>query len=278
MSRLFARLGNAFVAPPSHVAGRAPEEVGAGRAAEEVGAGRAAAEVGAGRAAEEVGGGRAAEEVGEGRAAEEVGAGRAAEDVGGVAGASVAVLCRPADALVAGGAAALAVAGRSGSPCALLLLWGAPERGPRAPALGAARRLATRAGVRGHDAFATGRVAVVRLRGDLGEAAAEAGRVIAAAGEAPTVAVLAGPRAACADDLLRAQDTILVATPPDAEAAVAVLAVRGLDPLGVPARAVALAPAAAHARGLAAAGVALVPPLRGPFEAVLRRHAPAAEP
>jgi hypothetical protein len=144
-------------------------------------------------------------------------------------------------------------------------------RGPRAPARASARRLVATLSARGHQAFATGRLAVVSLAAHPSEAAAEAVRAGAAAGDVPTVTVLAGPRDPAADGLLRAQEAILVAAAAEADPAVAELAVRGLEPLGVPARAIAVPGGSAHARALAAAGVAVVPPLRSAVEAALER-------
>ena len=89
------------------------------------------------------------------------------------------------------------LAARARSSHALLAVWGAGGAGrPRA---GDARRrggLAAALAARGHDATATGRLAVVALAGALGEAAAEAARAAAAAGDVPSVVVLAGPASA----------------------------------------------------------------------------------
>jgi hypothetical protein len=219
MSRLFARLGSAFVAPPVR-----ERPVAAPR--------------------------------------ESARAGRREGPL------QVAVLCRPGDAAVAAGAVALLLAGRTRSPGALVAAWGAAVP-VRAPASGAARRLASTLAGRGHAASATGRLAVVELAGELPAAVGEASRAAAVAGDIPTIAVLAGPRDATGDALLRAQDAVLVAVPPDGDAAVADLALDGLAPLAVPAAALHLSSASASVRGLAAAGVAALPPLRGSVEAAL---------
>lgn len=181
----------------------------------------------------------------------------------------VAVLCRADDALVAGAAVALGLVLRARSH-ALVAAWGAGGI-PRAPASAPARRLAATLAARGHAVSASGRLAVARLGGDPAEAAAEAMRAAAAAGEAPVVTVLAAPRDEAADDLLAAQDGIVVALGPGSDGAVAHLAVRGLAPLAVPAADLILPAAPAPVRALAASGAALLPPLRGAVDAALER-------
>jgi hypothetical protein len=183
---------------------------------------------------------------------------------------TVAVLCRPDEAVVAGSAAALALAGRCRAPHALVAVWSGGHGAPvRAPATSGARRLAATLASRGHDATATGRLTLLQLAGSLGEAAPEAVRALAAAPEIPAAVVLAGARDEAADGLLRAQDGVIVALPAEAGEAVADLALAGLAPLGVPARALTLPPTPAPARALAASGIAAVPPLRGAVEAAL---------
>ncbi|HEX2087496.1 MAG TPA: hypothetical protein VHF89_17565, partial [Solirubrobacteraceae bacterium] len=64
--------------------------------------------------------------------------------------ASVAVLCRPEDALVVGGGIALLLAARCRASHALVAVWGGEGPPPlRAPAAAAARRLATTLSERG---------------------------------------------------------------------------------------------------------------------------------
>ena len=138
-------------------------------------------------------------------------------------------------------------------------MWSAAPARPsgRAPARPAAARLAASLAGRGHDARAAGRLVLVRLAGADEDAASEALRVGAAAGAAPTVLALAGPRAAAFDVALAAQDLVVVAVPPAADPALAQLAVIGLD------RAVVCPlPPADPARALAAAGLALLPSAR----------------
>jgi hypothetical protein len=97
----------------------------------------------------------------------------------------------------------------------------------------------------------------VRLSAVGAEAASQALRVSAAAGPAPTVLALAGPRAAAFDALLAMQDLIVVAVPPAADAALTHLATAGLQ------RALTCPlPSAASGRALAAAGLALLPSTR----------------
>lgn len=185
------------------------------------------------------------------------------------AGRRVAVLSRPADAWTGGGAAGLALLSVAGATCAVVGVWPAEAPAPPvlAPATRAARRHAARLCARGHDARATGRLVVVALAGDAAEAAAEGVRLGSAAGDAPVVVVIAGPREPCLDALLADQDPVVVAA---AEAdPVAPLATSSLGRSGVTARCVSLA-AAAPVRALAAAGIALVAPLRAATEWAVR--------
>jgi hypothetical protein len=178
-----------------------------------------------------------------------------------VAPPAIAALCRPEDVWAAGGAVALSRGG-----VAVVAAWGDEVRPPlvRAPAARGAVKLARSLSERGHDAAATGRLVQVRLSGSGAEAAAEAARVSAAAGVVCVIAV-AGPRDERVDALLRAQDHVLV----DADDAIADLALTSLATLDVRARRVTTeAPPAV--RALAAAGIALAPPLRARVEEALR--------
>ena len=129
---------------------------------------------------------------------------------------AVALLAPPADAPSLGAALALALARAERRPVAVLCVWSPqPARsGWRAPPMPAAARLASALTARGHDATPAGRLAVVRLSPDGAEAASQALRVGAAAGAAPTVLALAGPRAAAFDELLAMQDLVVVAVAP----------------------------------------------------------------
>jgi len=172
---------------------------------------------------------------------------------------AVALLAPPADAPALGAALGLGLARARRNPVCVVCLW-SPERvrsGRRAPPMPAAARVAAALAARGHDATATGRLAVVRLSACGDEAASQALRVGAAAGAAPTVLALAGPRPAAFDALLAMQDLVVVAVAPEADAALARLASAGLE------RALTCAvPPAAPGRALAAAGLLLLPATR----------------
>lgn len=172
---------------------------------------------------------------------------------------AVALLAPPAHAPALGAALALAVARARRAPVAVVCVWSATQTRPtwRAPARPAAARLATWLAGRGHAAHAAGRLVLVGLADAEEDAATEALRVTAAAGGAPTVLALAGPRRAAFDVSLAAQDLVVVAVPPSADPALAQLALAGLD------RAlICPLPPADPARALAAAGFALLPSAR----------------
>ncbi len=171
----------------------------------------------------------------------------------------VAVLAPPADAPALGAVLGLAVARRDRAPVAVVCVWSPAPTRPlwRAPALPAAVRLAAALAARGHDARGSGRLVVVRLAAQCEEAAAEALRASAAAGSAPVVLALAGPRAAAFDPVLAAQDLVVVALPPESNPALARLAVAGLEH-GLTCE----IPAGHPARSLAAAGLVLLPSAR----------------
>lgn len=171
----------------------------------------------------------------------------------------VALLAPPPDAPALGAALGLALAHARHSSAAVVCVWSASPGIPlpRAPALPAARRLAAALARRGHDARAAGRLACVRLAVDCDAAAAEAQRAGAAAGAAPVVLAIGGPRGPAFEALLEQQDLVVVAVARDADPALARLALAGL------ARAVACdVPPADPARSLAAAGLALLPSTR----------------
>jgi len=179
---------------------------------------------------------------------------------------AVAVLAPPADAPALGAALALALARAERTPVAVLCVWSPqPARaGWRAPPMPAAARVASALTARGHEATAAGRLAIVRLSPSCDEAASQALRVGAAAGLAPTVLALAGPRAAAFDELLAMQDLVVVAVAPASEPALARLATAGLQ------RALTcVVPPADPARILAAAGLALLPSTRRSIAAPL---------
>jgi hypothetical protein len=173
--------------------------------------------------------------------------------------ATVAVLAPPGDAPALAAVLGLMLARRAREPVAVVCVWSAaPARTLwRAPALPAAGRLAAALAARGLDACASGRLVVVRLAAQCEEAAAQARRASAAAGPAPVVLALAGPRAAAFDALIAAQDLVVVALPADSDPALAQLAVAGLE-RGL----ICAIPPSRSARALAASGVALLPSAR----------------
>jgi len=172
---------------------------------------------------------------------------------------AVAVLAPPPDAAAFAAALGLSLARLHRSPTAVVCLWSpqAARSGWRAPAMPAAARLAKTLAARGHDASAAGRLVFVRLSPSSEEAASQALRASAAAGPAPALLALAGPRAAAFDELLRLQDLVVVAVAPVSDPALARLATTGLE------RALTCAvPPAGFARSLAMAGLALLPSTR----------------
>jgi hypothetical protein len=183
---------------------------------------------------------------------------------------ALAVLSAAEDARAVGVAATGILARRARAACALACVWTAPEPHhhpeARPPAGRASRRLAAALSAHGLDALPCGRAAVVALPPDPGEAVAAAGRAVAAAGAAPAVVVLGGPPAAAFDDLLAAQDRVLVVTRPGTADAIGALAVAGLPAAGPPHETCALA-LGAVGRALAAGGLATPAALRRALDA-----------
>ncbi|HEY0344453.1 MAG TPA: hypothetical protein VGC59_07390 [Solirubrobacteraceae bacterium] len=180
-----------------------------------------------------------------------------------VAPPAVAVLAAAPDAPALGAALGLALARRRRAPVVAVCVWGAGRSvlpAWRAPALPAARRLAAGLAARGYDARPAGRLAVVRLAGSDEDAAVAARRALAAAGAAPAVLALGGPRAAAFDALLAEQDLVVVGTRSGADPVLTRLAVAGLA--GAVRVCACEIPAAHPARSLAAAGVVLLPSAR----------------
>lgn len=186
----------------------------------------------------------------------------------------VAVLCTAGDAPSLGAALGLALARRCRAPVVAVCVWtaGAPaQAGWRAPATPGTRRLAAAFAARGLAARAAGRLALVHLPAAAEDAAVGARRATAAAGAAPTVLALGGPRVAAFDALLAEQDLVVVASPRGTDPALARLALAGLEP--VVARAcVCEVPGSHPARVLATSGLTLLPSARralaGPVEAL----------
>jgi hypothetical protein len=175
----------------------------------------------------------------------------------------VAVLAAAPDAPALGAALGLALARRRRAPVVAVCVWSAGQPALpawRAPALPAARRLAAGLAARGYDARPAGRLAVVRLAGSDDEAALAARRALVAAGAAPAVLALGGPRAAAFDALLAEQDLVVVGARNGADPVLTRLAVAGLT--GAVRACACEVPAAHPARSLAAAGVALLPSAR----------------
>ncbi|MEA2127150.1 MAG: hypothetical protein QOJ85_41 [Solirubrobacteraceae bacterium] len=176
---------------------------------------------------------------------------------------AVAALAAAADAPALGAALGLALARRRRAPVVALCVWTAGRSAAPAwpgPALPAARRLAARLAARGSDARPAGRLAVVRLSGSDDAAALAARRVLAAAGAAPTVLALGGPRTAAFDELLAEQDLVVVGARSGADPVLTRLAVAGLA--GAVRACACEVPTTHPARSFAAAGIVLLPAAR----------------
>jgi hypothetical protein len=167
----------------------------------------------------------------------------------------VGVIATPRHALAVGSAVALVVARGVRARRALVCAWPPGDWATpavHAPAGAGARRLRRSLGARGIDATATGSVVRAVLPGNPEEAVASAERALAAAA-APAVLVLAGPRPEILDELLLAQDAIVVAADPDADRRVVDLAVASLNARH-PAVSACSLPLGPVGRALAAAG------------------------
>jgi hypothetical protein len=186
---------------------------------------------------------------------------------------ALAVICAPQDAAILGRAAATELARARRAPCVAVAVWTgceAPAPLVTTPASRAARGLAAVLVARGLDARAAGRVVAVVLAAAQGEAAAQAESVFAAAGGAPTVLVLGGPRGEPFDAVLALRPRVLVATRPDADPAVAPLAAAEAAGPGAVVAACPVAPGTL-ARALDRAGLgapSIRAALRGPLEAL----------
>jgi hypothetical protein len=174
-----------------------------------------------------------------------------------------AAVCGPEAEAVA---AALALRLRTRGPV-VVSAWASSVRRVSAPATAGARRLAASMHARGLDAVATGRLVLVRLDDDPHVAVAEAEHAAAAAGDAPIVTAICGPRDPAFDALLEAQDCAIVVAR-DVPDEVRRLAVAALGP-----RAVAVSPLAAVSDRAARAGIWVPPAARravADVQAVLR--------
>jgi hypothetical protein len=167
----------------------------------------------------------------------------------------VGVIATPRHALAVGSAVALVVARGVRARRALVCAWPPGDwmtPALQAPAGAGARRLRRNLAARGIDATATGSLVRAVLPENPEEAVATAERALAAA-TAPAVLVLAGARPEILDELLLAQDAIVVAADPDADRCVVDLAVATLNARH-PAVSACSLPLGPVGRGLAAAG------------------------
>ena len=167
----------------------------------------------------------------------------------------IGVIATPRHALAIGSGVALVVARGVRARRALVCAWPPGDWATpalQAPAGGGARRLRRSLAARGIDATATGSLVRTVLPENPEDAVATAERALAAAA-APAVLVLAGPRPEILDELLLAQDAIVVAADHDADPCVVDLAVATLNGRhpAVSACSLALGPVG---RALAAAG------------------------
>jgi hypothetical protein len=184
---------------------------------------------------------------------------------------AVAVLSAARDAYAIAAALGLALARGRRTRIAIVCVWtpdGAVAPVWRAPAMPAARALAASLRERGHAAQAAGRLVVARLPAAPADAALHARRVAAAAGAAPTVLALGGPRMPDFDALLGEQDLVVIAPPCGTEPVLGRLALAGLDAPNAR-TCVCELPPAPPARALAAGGVLLLPALRRALAGVL---------
>lgn len=198
----------------------------------------------------------------------------------------VAVLGRHAEAAPLAVAVANALRAGHAAPTAAVAVWSPPrepapveappalalaaapdaaEPGSRPPSTPAGSRLAVRLRARGLPATARGRLAWIQLA-DHPVAAALAARRLSGAVEVPVVVVLAGPRGAVLEALLREQDLAVIVTR-DPGGALGRLAVSTCE---IPAVACAPLPAG-PARLLAAAGLAGARALDTPVRIALQR-------
>jgi hypothetical protein len=124
-----------------------------------------------------------------------------------IASAPSAAVCGPE---AEGVAAVLALTLRRRGPVVVCSWASTARRAGVMPSVGARRLVASMQG-RGLDAAASGRLVLVRLDEEPHVAAAEAGRAAAAAGDAPVVTAICGPRDQAFDDLLAHQDLTVIA-------------------------------------------------------------------
>ena len=155
-------------------------------------------------------------------------------------------------------ACALALMLRRRGP-AVVCTWRADARRASAPATAGTRRLAASMMARGLAVQAVGRLVAVALDDEPSVAVAEAGRVAAAAGDAPVVIALCGPRDAAFDSLLAEQD-VAVAAVQDAPDELVRLGIAALEETSL--RAVAAPGLTAASARAAAMGLLVTPTAR----------------
>ena len=177
-----------------------------------------------------------------------------AQPVVAVTAASAAVCGPDADGL----GCALALLLRRRGP-AVVCAWEGPARRAALPATAGARRLAASMTARGLDAHPSGRLVLVVLDPEPSVAVAETARVAAAAGDAPVVVALCGPRDVAFDQLLAIQDVAVVASG-DVPEEVVRLGVAALEATGR--RAVAAPALSALAAWAARTGLCVSPAAR----------------
>jgi hypothetical protein len=183
----------------------------------------------------------------------------------------LAVICSEDDARAVAVAAAGLTARRRRAACGVACVWtpsASPPADGRPPSSSAARRLAASLAARGLEARACGRGVTVALPVAAAEAVAGTQRAIAAAGAAPVVVVLGGPRDAALDALLAEQRRVAVLTSGGEQlTALALAGLSGVAEMSV-AETLSLGPAA---RAAAVAGVAMAPALRRALTAAMDR-------
>ncbi|MEA2245698.1 MAG: hypothetical protein QOH46_227 [Solirubrobacteraceae bacterium] len=187
----------------------------------------------------------------------------------------LAIVCAAEDARAVGVAAAALLARRHRAACGLACVWtatGTARPDARPLATGATRRLAAALAARGLDSTACGRAVAVALPGDPPDALSTTRRALAAAGAAPTIVVLGGPRDAALDALLADQGRVVVLTRGvrGADDPLTALALAGLSDVADVSVAEPIVLGAAT-RAAAAAGVAIPRALRRALSAALER-------
>jgi len=183
-------------------------------------------------------------------------------------GRRIAVIAAAGDAALAGAALGLGLVARRRGPCALLARWTGEEPArPRAvPATGAARRLSAALVAEGHAAHASGRLVLLDLPADEGEAVAAADRALR--GATPGLLVVAGPRTDIMERALAACGALVLAAREAADPELLTAAATELEALGPPVATLRLG-GAGSAAALCRAGLAVPAGLRAPVDETL---------